>query len=562
MAKKQEQTNEAPQGVGIEIRIIPVANIHPSDKNPRSNMEADITELAESIKQYGILQPVTVRPIPDVPDDKLNPVYEMVCGHRRLKASEMLGLETIPAIIRELTDDEAFDMMITENLQRKDIEPLDEAVAYKALMDHNGVTIADLCARFGKSEKYIRGRVSLNSLLDDMKKAFTAGQIPLSSAIMLSRLTPQEQSDFYEQNIEEYLATGAQPDTTISDVKNFIEYNACALTNASFLKCAGRDTEEKWNTNHEPRMCDKCPHNTRSQYSLFPEMENDAAMCMHAECFHDKCIRFAKWFIHFNAGNLARKDDDLSVGSWYVLIDDSHYRNTIPEGFLDDLGEFKIVNQYTLSEVYERDEEKLKKLIDDEKVVKGLYIGALCAGHDPWCWLYKPSAGQERSADDEKYKLRNSLLSLKRQKETFQSDALKESFKDVIENLRKSENRQEAQPYELPLIIWLAMFRDRWPEDYADVDKNSPRAVREWLESHEDNPYDLVRAYYLQKVPGLWESHQIAEIMEAIDPAYVEVVAKDAHDKFDADIEHVVNELAKLGYDENLKPLAKEETES
>ena len=185
MAKKKEQTNEAPQSMGFQVCNIPVSEIHPSDENPRQNMdEESVKELAESIKIYGVLQPVIIRPDEDF-GTEASP-WEMVCGHRRLKACELLGLETIPAIIRDdMSDDEAYDLMIVENLQRQDLSPLDEAVAYKALYDgfpttgRVGVTIQELAVRFGKSEKYIRGRLSLNDLIPDLKECLKAGTLTL-----------------------------------------------------------------------------------------------------------------------------------------------------------------------------------------------------------------------------------------------------------------------------------------------------------------------------------------------------------------------------------------------
>ena len=107
-----------------------VANIQPSNYNPRKRFdETGLDELAESIKQQGVLQPITVRPIADT--DR----YEIVFGERRYRASVIAGLEEVPAIISELSDEEAQEMAVTENLQRKDVTPTEEANAYKQLID-------------------------------------------------------------------------------------------------------------------------------------------------------------------------------------------------------------------------------------------------------------------------------------------------------------------------------------------------------------------------------------------------------------------------------------------
>ena len=104
------------------ITLVSVANIQPSNYNPRKRFdETGLDELAESIKQQGVLQPITVRPIADT--DR----YEIVFGERRYRASVIAGLEEVPAIISELSDEEAQEMAVTENLQRKDVTPTEEA---------------------------------------------------------------------------------------------------------------------------------------------------------------------------------------------------------------------------------------------------------------------------------------------------------------------------------------------------------------------------------------------------------------------------------------------------
>lgn len=129
----------------IEIQTLLVKEICESPMNPRKRFEkADIEELAKNIKKQGLLQPITVRPVSGPEGDpvvKLNKngvpeefKYEVVCGARRFRAITKLGWHAVQAIVREMTDAEAFDAMITENLQRKDVDPIDEAVAFSELM--------------------------------------------------------------------------------------------------------------------------------------------------------------------------------------------------------------------------------------------------------------------------------------------------------------------------------------------------------------------------------------------------------------------------------------------
>ena len=117
------------QSAARNIVSVTLADIQPSSYNPRKTFdETSLAELAESIRQQGVLQPVGVRPIEENR-------YEVIFGERRYRASLMAGLETIPAVIYEVTDEVAEEMAVTENLQRKDVTPIEEANAYQKLIE-------------------------------------------------------------------------------------------------------------------------------------------------------------------------------------------------------------------------------------------------------------------------------------------------------------------------------------------------------------------------------------------------------------------------------------------
>src|ERR1035437_3929835 len=126
-----------------KIELIHWALIRESQMNPRKSFdEGSLKELAESISKQGLLQPITVRTIPNAivnePEDlKGKNLVEIVCGARRYRASKMTDMVEVPCIIKEMTDEEAFDAMITENLQRKDVAPMDEARAFFELHKRN-----------------------------------------------------------------------------------------------------------------------------------------------------------------------------------------------------------------------------------------------------------------------------------------------------------------------------------------------------------------------------------------------------------------------------------------
>ena len=142
------------------ITMVALADIQPSGFNPRKHFdETSLYELADSIKQQGVLQPITVRPVDGT--DR----YGIVFGERRYRASVIAGRDEIPAIVTELSDEEAEEMAITENLQRKDVTPVEEAAAYQRLIESGRHTVQTLAQLFGKNENYIRTRLKFTALI-------------------------------------------------------------------------------------------------------------------------------------------------------------------------------------------------------------------------------------------------------------------------------------------------------------------------------------------------------------------------------------------------------------
>ena len=149
----------------VENNIVSVAlmNIQPSSYNPRKHFdEVSLAELAESIRQQGVLQPIGVRPIADT--DR----FEIVFGERRYRAALMVELTEISAVILHVSDETAAEMAVTENLQRKDVTPIEEANAYQKLMESGRYDVQSLAEQFGKNENYIRTRLKFVSLIPEI----------------------------------------------------------------------------------------------------------------------------------------------------------------------------------------------------------------------------------------------------------------------------------------------------------------------------------------------------------------------------------------------------------
>ncbi len=168
--------------------VIPLSDIKSSKTNPRKAFDKDADrELADSVKKHGVLQPVLVRVLPAGGGR-----YELVAGERRLRAAAAAGLAEIPAIVRDLTDDQALEIQVVENLQRRDLHPLEEADGYRRLVAAK-YDVARIAERVGRSVAYVYDRLKLANLIDGARQLFLAGKIQAGHAIVLARLKPEDQ---------------------------------------------------------------------------------------------------------------------------------------------------------------------------------------------------------------------------------------------------------------------------------------------------------------------------------------------------------------------------------
>src|SRR5689334_19780351 len=173
------------QAAGPGPRIA-LAAITASKTNPRKRFDqAALDELADSIKRHDVLQPILLRPNggPDT--------YELVAGERRFRAAKAAGLVDIPATVRVLSDAEVLEIQVVENLQRSDLHELEEAEGYEQLLkcSHpNGerYTVDEIAAKVGKSRSYVFARLKLCALCPEARKAFYAGELDASRALLIA----------------------------------------------------------------------------------------------------------------------------------------------------------------------------------------------------------------------------------------------------------------------------------------------------------------------------------------------------------------------------------------
>jgi ParB/RepB/Spo0J family partition protein len=164
---------------------------HP--RNPRRSFdEGALSELAESIRSVGILQPVVVRPA------LVAGSWEIVCGHRRVRAARIAGLSTVPAIVRSLTDREAAFAQLVENCQRADVPPLEESNAIARLVEA-GVDEGEVAARLGRPIRFVKDRLRLQNLIGEYQQALESEQLPIGGALLLASLPPERQEELLDR---------------------------------------------------------------------------------------------------------------------------------------------------------------------------------------------------------------------------------------------------------------------------------------------------------------------------------------------------------------------------
>lgn len=285
---------------------IPLAAIRPSTTNPRKHFDqAALEELTASIREIGVTVPIHVRSL-----DSLgihSPVeYEIVTGERRFRAATAAELAEIPAIVHDgLSDEDAMDLQLVENLQRADLHPVEEAEGYRALMAHGG-TAEDVAKKAGKTLGYVQQRLKLLALEVDAKQLFADGHLTLGHALLLARLTAKDQVAALvfllgiaqweirkDMPAEKLIASRAKHhassksmhrlvDKTEAQLKDWISSNVFLqlksvpwdLGDAELLPIAG--------------PCTTCPKRTGANQALFADLTTNEDTCVDPACFADK----------------------------------------------------------------------------------------------------------------------------------------------------------------------------------------------------------------------------------------------------------------------------------
>jgi ParB/RepB/Spo0J family partition protein len=173
-------------GRSVGVRVIPVDNIESNPNQPRTVFDVDaLHELAASVREHGVLQPILVRPLGQNR-------YQLVAGERRWRAAKEASLTTIPALVEDLDDDTALEISIIENLQREDLSPLEEAAMYDRMVREHGYSIRRLAEKLGKDKGYLENRLRLADAPEEIRDLVSVRKDTLSHAYELLKVTDEK----------------------------------------------------------------------------------------------------------------------------------------------------------------------------------------------------------------------------------------------------------------------------------------------------------------------------------------------------------------------------------
>jgi len=274
-AKKHTPAARAkPLDVVEDVRRLPLASLRPT---PNNRDCGDLKDLAASIAQVGIVEPLVVRPLPDEDGQE---VYELVVGNRRARAAASVGETDVPCIVRVLSDQQAAEMSLIENIQRADIHPMEEAVAFERLSKEHRLTAEEIAAKVGKAVAYVYGRMKLTALCPKARSMFLADKLTAALALLVARIPDAKM----QAEAAERIATGRYPGAEPMSLREATEYvqreHMQALSSASFNVADAHLVAGAG-------ACSVCPKRTGNQAALFSDVKGKD-VCTDVACFKSK----------------------------------------------------------------------------------------------------------------------------------------------------------------------------------------------------------------------------------------------------------------------------------
>lgn len=541
----------------MEVKNIDINLIHPSPMNPRKTFDpVALQELADNIEEQGLIQPITIRPLAH-----LEGHFEIVCGERRYRASAMLRdkwqdiesvapdnrFQTIPSIIREMSDDEAYFAMITENLQRKDVDPIEEAFAFARLMEM-GKSAEEISQYFGKSVRFVQDRVRLNSLIPELQTAVKEGRMSISAALIISRLKEKDQQDYCKR----YAKDGYDKGSAVSFAANLF----MTIQGSVWHKMGDRDYEGGC-----MRRCSECLKNTATHGCLFHEMnDREDGKCTDRERFTSKSFNFLAEYLGKISDQLVRKGEPLKEGKMVVLeIEDNKYDTEMLKELkkqtrllLEDLG-IEMVNPYdkfTGKCWHPSDDARRAEVLksgEGYRAFKIFHYDSISLEEEIWYLKRAEKVVDENGTPREVISI---VQDLKRERENLTRNVDREMMAAMAKNIPTGEELADVE--KLALAVLLADY-NREVRDAFGIKYDAPvkelygamtgdgyfvKAVRAWIGGRFNEAFYKTLQPILNGLSKAWM------------PSKADKIREEATERINKNIADMVKTLADLGYDE------------
>ena len=211
------------------VRMVRLSEIEPNREQPRKDFDEEaLAQLADSIREQGVIQPLIVRLLP-------GGTYQIVAGERRWRVSRMLGLEEVPVLIRDLNDQETAEIALIENLQREDLNPMEEAWGYRELMERFGLTQEDISKRVGKSRPAVANALRLLHLPEEVSRMVRTGAI--SSGHARAALAAGEEAE-----VLRWAKTAAEKGWSVRELEKAVKAEKTAGSRQTRMRMTRRDS--------------------------------------------------------------------------------------------------------------------------------------------------------------------------------------------------------------------------------------------------------------------------------------------------------------------------------
>lgn len=573
----------------MEIIQIPLNMVIPSPMNPRKTFdEGELKELADNIEKQGLLQPITVRPVRhpsneygDRPDK-----YEIVCGERRFRAMSLLfdkwdvldlvspkgesynRFTKIPAIVREMSDEEAFDAMITENLQRKDVDPIEEAFAFGQLIK-TGKTPEEIALRFGKSIRFVQDRVKLNNLIPELMVAVKDDKMSISAAMLISKLDAESQ--------RRYLNLGSNRiyGYTRESAKRFVD--DLFMNIEASMWCKSGNPEDRDFDGGCGHKCSACQNNTANHGCLFWEMKSqDGGKCTDRQKFDEKTLAYILREIDRLGDSLVKAGQPLEFGKTVLCVNESTVRDDArTKSLLAKLKEKIADKGYEIVDSAGAFKSRCYYSIDDERTLEFLEKGEAyrCMRIFDWggpelrpevWYVRKDDAETNVSKEGVPYQVSQILNQIKSEKEGLKYKLDCAGFDALNKCVPSSELITDK---EMLLVLTCMLFNNITLAKRAGFSAGVHPCLDDlhnFIKSHPGKRDAMIRMWLFQQISGdiplrVAVSPLLDELCEAnCREAYAKNKEK-VLDKYNKTKAKAAKELAKLGYGFDGKPLTKAE---